>query len=165
MRLTGAALLVLAGLLLGLAGRQSLRARVQRRASLGLMLERMAFELERFKTPLPALFRMLADEMEGAAGALCAGAADGLEDPARRQKADVWRDAAADLPAQERAILQPLGSVLGRYGANEQLRALERARSAMALAEAEAREELRQRRRICIGVPTAAAAALAVLLL
>lgn len=165
MRLTGAALLVLAGALLGLAAEREVRERARRRAALGLMLERMAFEVERFKTPLPALFCQLADELEGEAARVCRRAADGLARPDRGQMGDIWVAATAALPGPERTILGPLGGVLGRYGPDEQLRALDRARAAMAAAEGEAREQLRRSGRMYIGVPMAAAAALAVLLL
>ena len=149
MRLTGAAVLVLAGLLAGLSR----------------MLDMLEFELERFKTTLPALFGMLAGQLEGEAGALCRRTAESLTAPDRRPMADIWADATAPLPEAERAILAPLGHVLGRYGADEQRRALESARAAMERAESEAGLALQRNGRMYVGVPAAAAAVLAVLLL
>ena len=165
MRLTGAALLMLAGLLLGLLAAQGLRDRVRRREGLRQLLERMSFELERFKTPLPELFGLLAAQTEGEAGTLCRRVSEQLEQPERRPFSQIWSGAVSALPAVERAALLPLGDVLGRYGAQEQVRALEAARAAMARAEDQARGEQREKSRIYVGVPAAAAAALAVLLL
>ena len=165
MRLTGAALLILAGLLLGLSAADDMRRRALRRAGLTAMLERMSFELERFKTPLPALFDRLSAQMDGAAAVLCARMRDGLRQLPEGGAPAVWAGALEGLPETERAILLPLGQVLGRYGAGEQLLALEAARAAMAEAAAEARQALREKGRMYIGVSAAGAAALAVLLL
>ena len=165
MRLTGAALLVLAGLLAGIGAAADLGAAVRRREGLRLMLERMAFELERFKTPLPELFDLLGGQLEGEAGALCRYAAQALAGPAKPAMADIWARAVSALPPAEREVLMPLGHVLGRYGADEQRRALESARTAMEQAEAQARQTLRRSGRMYVGVPAAAAAMLAVLLL
>ena len=165
MRLTGAALLTLAGLLAGVLAAERLRRRVLLRQQLGQMLEQMAFELGRFKTPLPVLFPALAEQLSGPAGELCRRAAQALADGDRPPMARIWAGAVEALPERERAILLPLGSVLGRYGAEEQLRALHRARAAMARAEAEARTALGRKGRVYVGVSTAGAAALAVLLL
>lgn len=164
MRLFGAALLAAAGLLLGLLAADELQRRVRRRESLGLLLERMAFELGRFKTPLPAVFAELT-QLDGEAGALCRRVSEGLERLGQQTMPAIWAQAVQPLPAVERAILTPLGSVLGRYGVEEQLRALSAARTDMARAAAQARKDRQEKGRIYVGASAAGAVALAVLLL
>ena len=165
MRLIGAALLTAAGLLLGLMGAESLRARVRRREALCRLLGEMAFELERFKTPLPALFASLARQSQGEAGLLCRRMALGLTQLGERTAAEIWAWAVSALPPVERTVLLPLGDVLGRYGAQEQLLALERVRTAMEREADGARRALEEKGRMYVSVAAAGAAALAVLLL
>lgn len=165
MRLTGACLLTAAGLLMGLLAADGLRQRVRLLESLGRLLEGMAFELERFKTPLPALFTQLAAQLEGEAALVCLRMAAGLSQPERRPFAELWGAALDTLPARERRLLLPLGTVLGRYGAEEQLRALTGVQAAVERAGDEARRALEKKGRVYVGVSAAGAAALAVLLL
>ena len=165
MRLTGAALLVGAGALAGLAGADALRRRAALRAALCRMLEMMGYELERFRTPLPDMFQKLSVLLEGQAGELCHRMGSGLEQLGERELAEIWTDALAALPTAERGILLPLGAVLGRYGAEEQLRAVTAAQLEMEQARDRARLELQERGRMVVGVSAAGAALLAVLLL
>ena len=163
MRLTGAALVAAAGLLAGLMQAGRLRDRARRREELCRMLDMLEFELERFRTPLPALFKKLAEQMEGDAGLFCGQVAEGLG--ARQDLASIWKDALRALPAEDRRILAPLGGILGRYGAEEQLRALAAAARDMERARDEARDEAREKGRLWVGLSAAGAAALAVLLI
>ena len=165
MRLAGAAILTAAGLLAGLCAADGLRRRQALREELVRMLTLLGFELERFRTPLPEAFEKLSGGLTGQAAALCGRVWDGLDQLGRRELADIWREALASLPARERRILTPLGQVLGRYGAEEQLAAVEASRREMERARDEAAEALRQRGRMYIGVGAAGAAALAVLLM
>lgn len=165
MRLAGAALLTAAGLLAGLAAADSLRQRWARRAELARMLTLLGFELERFRTPLPAVFQALSGQLSGPAAELCRRVRTGLEELDERAMEDIWREAASFLPAEERRVLAPLGQVLGRYGAREQLAAVDACRIDMERARDRAAEALRDRGRMYIGVGAAGAAAVAVLLL
>ena len=165
MRLTGAALVTAAGLLIGLLQARRLRDRAERRAELCRMLDGMEFELARFRTPMPALFALLSERLAGDAAALCRDIADGFAAGDGRDMAALWADGIGTLPGPERRILASLGPVLGRYGAEEQLRALESCARDMERARDEAREELRERGRLWVGLSAAGGAALAVLLL
>ena len=165
MRLAGAALVTAAGFLAGLGVWNGLRERADLRRSLCRMLALMEFELERFRTPAPALFALLADRLEGEAGALCRRMCRGLETLGQRPLEEIWGEALGALPETERRILLPLGQVLGRYGAEEVLSALASCRVTMERAWDEARTALRERGRMAVGVSAAGAAALAVLLL
>ena len=165
MRLAGAALLTAAGMLAGLLQEERLRDRAERRESLCRVLDMMEFELERFRTPLPALFEKLSEQMDGDAGAFCEKVAEGLRKRQERDMAGIWRSALQTLPASERKLLASLGGVLGRYGAEEQLRALAACARDMERARDEAREEARRKGRLWVGLSAAGAAAAAVLLL
>ena len=129
------------------------------------MLALMAFELGRFCTPLPRLFEKLTELLEGEAAALCGRMACGLERLGERELRQIWAEALRPLPASERKMLLPLGEVLGRYGAEEQLRAVEACRTAMERAREEAADALREKGRVYVGLSAAGAAVLAVLLL
>ncbi len=165
MKLLGAALLTAAGLLAGLAAAGELRARAVRRAELARMLERMEFELGRFATPMPVLFERLSGQLTGEAGRLCGHMGEALSDLDGRTLEELWTEAVRPLPRPEREALLPLGQVLGRYGAEEQLMALAACRARMLEAAEDARRDLRERGRMAVGIGAAGAAALAVLLL
>ena len=165
MRLTGAALLTAAGLLAGLLAADRLRNRAELRAELCRMLDLMEFELGRFHTPLPTLFDTLARQMEGDTAKLCCRMREGLAHLGEQDLAWIWADALDVLPGDERKLLLPLGQVLGRYGAEEQLRAIAACCQAMERARDEAQTALRDKGRVYVGLSAAGAAALAVLLL
>ena len=165
MRLAGTALLTAAGLLAGIIQAQRLRDRAERRAEICRMLDRMEFELDRFRTPLPALFERLAEQLEPETAALCKRIAGDLAAPGERDLAAIWAAAVRPLPSAERRILAPLGGVLGRYGAEEQVRALASCARDMERARDEARREAREKGRLWVGLSTACAGLAAVLLI
>lgn len=165
MRLTGAALLMAAGLLTGLRMADRLQKRCALRTELERMLALMAFELGRFRTPLPQLFEKLSAGLEGEALTLCCRMTSGLDRLGERTLDGIWAEALEPLPPPERKILLPLGNVLGRYGAEEQLRAVESCRAAMERSQCEAQAALRERGRMYVGLSAAGAAVLVVLLL
>ena len=165
MRLTGAALVTAAGLLAGLGVAERMRARAELLAELCRMLDMMEYELGRFRTPMPELFEKLAGLAEGRTGRFCAAGAEGLTHIGQRDMAQIWQDALEELPRPAGDLMRPLGPVLGRYGAEEQLRAVEGCCQAMERARDEARCQLRERGRVAVGVAAAGAAAVAVLLL
>lgn len=165
MRLMGAALLSLAGLLLGLGAVRELRADIRRREELCRMLEGMAFELERFHTPLPELFDILSRQTGGAAHILCRNIREGVSELGRVRFSEIWSQGLEALPTVEREILCPLGSVLGRYGTEQILPALENCRREMERAKAAAGTRAEENGRVYIGLCTAGGLMLAVVLL
>lgn len=165
MRLTGAVLLTAAGLLAGVTARAAMDARVRRMTELLELLELLDLELGRFRTPMPALFAALSERARGAGAALCRRVGSGLETLGEQPFSDIWAGALADLPTPERDILIPLGTVLGRYGAEEQLMVLERCRRELEQARDEAAAALREKGRMAVGLGAAGGAALAVLLI
>ena len=68
-RLIGAALICSAGLMCGVISVREMRRRLALCRELCRMLELIAFELERFNTPLPELFLVLSASLEGEAAA------------------------------------------------------------------------------------------------
>lgn len=129
------------------------------------MLSMIEYELSRFKTPLPELFVMLESELAGETAALCRAVGEGLSQLGEQDFSALWADAILPLPEKERYILRSLGPVLGRYGAEEQTRAVALCRREMELSRDEARAQTRERGRICIALSAAVGAMLSILLL
>ncbi len=128
-----------------------------------VLLERLTMELTRFKTPLPELFSALAEELSGPAGRFCWTVAAGLA--AGMEMSVLWRRAAEPLPGELRELLLPLGTVLGRYGAEEQAACAALVRERLSRRREERERNLRDRTRVRLGVFSAGGALLAVLLL
>jgi stage III sporulation protein AB len=163
MKALGFVLVTAAGLLLGLRGAERLTVRQRRCQQLCHMLERLAFELERFQTPLPQLFGALAGQLDGFCGQLCEITAEALTAPMSFSQA--WEQGLSVCDRSERALLEPLGGVLGRYGSAEQLQAVERCRQSMEQARAEADQQRREKGRLYVGLSTVGGLLAAVLLL
>ena len=163
MRPLGAGLLALAGLLAGFFAVGELSRRARRAGELSRLIDLMAYEIGRFSTPLPALFEDLAHRTEGAAAQVCARASAGLAASDRPFRA-VWDFACGGLTGEERALLLPLGPVLGRYGAAEQAAALEKTGRALERYHEERLRARRERGRLTMGLWTAAGLFAAVLL-
>ena len=123
MRLIGAALITAAGAMAGLEWVRRTRERAELLEQLCRMLETMEFELDRFHTPMPALFERLRGQATGRTGRFCAAVSEGLAHLGQRDMAQIWDQALALLPRQAGEMLRPLGPVLGRYGAEEQVSA------------------------------------------
>lgn len=164
MRLLGAVLIVLAGVLMGLQRAAALRRTVQDRAALCRMLEGLSYELGRFRTPLPEVFSALCAQSEGVALSLCRAVGDRLNGE-QAAFSVAWAEGISFLSPREREILAPLGCVLGRYGTEEQLPALERCLREMEGLLSEGRERLRERSGVCVGLWTAAGLMTAVVLI
>lgn len=165
MRLTGGIFLVLAGLMGGLRSVSELRENVRRRECLLRLLDGLSYEMKNFRPPLPALFSAMSGRTEGAGRELCLRISEGLEKPGNPRFACLWEDAVCLLPPGEREALRPLGSVLGQYAAEEQVRALERVRGEMERLLDEARVRMRERGRVSVGLWTAAGLMAAVILI
>lgn len=164
MKLFGALLLTAAGLCFGILASRRSYARLELCRSLCQMLRLISFQLERFLTPLPELFAALSEQVSGGAGALCAVVAAALEDSGT-SFADLWVGALETLPAREQEILLPLGHVLGRYAAAEQVAAVTAALDGMTALEDSLSKQLGEKSRVYIGLSTAGGAMLAVLLM
>ncbi len=163
MRLCGAFLLAAAGLWCGLAARAGLAGKVKVCGELCRLLELLAFEIGRFQTPLPDFFAERASSFDGAAGDFCRALAGELSNGGSLSES--WLRQTAALPPEEREILRPLGHVLGGYGAEEEVAAVEAALHRLArLRETRARD-LREQGRVRVGLCSAAGVMLAVLLL
>lgn len=165
MKLLGGALVVLSGFLMGLQTVERLRSDVKRRSALCGMLEGLSYELGRFRTPLPDAFSALCAQSEGAALHLCRSVSEALSQPEPAVFSKAWARALDGVPGREREILSPLGSVLGRYGTEEQLSALERCRRDMERLLTEGRDRLRERGRVCVGLWAAVGLMAAVVLI
>jgi stage III sporulation protein AB len=163
MKALGFVLVTAAGLLLGLWGAERLAVRQRRCQQLCSMLERLAFELARFQTPLPQLFEALASQLEGFCGQLCQKTTEALAVPMSFSQA--WEQALSVCDRSERTLLEPLGGVLGRYGSAEQLQAVERCRHSLEQALAEAAQQRREKGRLYVTLSTVGGLLAAVLLL
>ena len=163
MNAIGAALVAAAGVLAGLGGVGALHRQEARAGALCRLLALMIFELQRFRTPLPELFSSLSERTEGAAAALCARAAQAMEVPDLRFS-EAWVFACGELTAKERELLLPLGGVLGRYGAEEQLAALEAALHEMRGCHEALRGAMPEKCRLYIGLSAACGLLAAILL-
>lgn len=129
------------------------------------MLSMMEFELARFKTPLPELFTVLEMELHGEAAALCRRVGSGFARLGECDFSALWSEGLSALPEEEERILCTLGSVLGRYGAEEQTQAVDLCRREMELARDEAKIQAQEKGRVYIALSAAGGAMLSVLLL
>ncbi len=161
-RTAGAVLVMLAGVWCGMLQGAALRRSLARQEGFARMLEGISYELTRFRTPLPELFAVLSERMDGAAGRVCLHTAEALGAGAGFSAA--WTEALSGLPGEERDVLLSLAPVLGRYGAEEQSAAVEGALCRMEALCAAARPALREKCRVRLGVCAAAGAVLAVML-
>ncbi|MGM9613921.1 MAG: stage III sporulation protein AB [Oscillospiraceae bacterium] len=163
MKLCGAFLLAAAGLWCGLAARASLSGNVKRCAELCQLLELLTFEIGRFRTPLPDFFAERASSFPGAAGDFCRALSDGLADG--ESLSVCWNRQMEALPPEERDILRSLGNVLGSYGAEEEVAAVDSALHRLTQLRGARERALREQGRVRVGLCSAAGVMLAVLLL
>lgn len=129
LKLLGAVLLSLGGLMLGVGAVEERRRRVRAledwRGALGAMAAELTFRLPTMEELLERAARAAA----GAAEEPLAQAARGLKDLAERPFEEIWRSALAigapPLNREDLVLLARLGGVLGRYDAQTQRRELE----------------------------------------
>ncbi len=156
---------MLASLLGGAKAARRQKRRGESLAELAFGLGLLGFELESFQRPLPELCRRLAGQAPGAAGALYRCLCRAMDESPGAGFADCWQAALAELRAPERALLGPLGGVLGRYGAAEQRQALSLCRERLEELAAEARESYRRSARLYIGLGAALGAGISLMML
>lgn len=130
-----------------------------------LAMELLALELEAFRAPLPELAGRLARGAAGAGGALFSRLQGQMMSLPERSFSDLWQEALMPLSPPARQCLEPLGGILGRFGAQEQARAVRHSRELLGLWAARAAEKSRRSGRLYIGMGTCAGAVLSVMLL
>ncbi|MCI2106959.1 MAG: stage III sporulation protein AB [Intestinimonas sp.] len=129
LKLLGAFLLALGASGLGFGAAAQLRARVRALRSLTGALAQMERELSFRLTPTPQLFSQLAQQAQPPADLFFARCRDGLSELGDKTLSEVWREALAeesDLLLEPRTwqIMESLGSVLGRFDAEQQQQAI-----------------------------------------
>lgn len=163
MKAAGAVFLSLAGILCGMAARAELAGSVKRCGELCRMLELLAFEIGCFRTPIPDFFRKYADTFEAETGLFCRGMQKALS--GGESVLHCWMEQTECFPPKEREMLCPLGNILGEYGAEEQVAAVEAVRHRLTALRDEKIRNLREQGRIRMGLCSAVGLMLAVLLL
>ena len=168
-RLRGAALLVAGcgGLGMGAVGRLDDRIRDLRELSAGLELLRR--ELGWRLTPLPKALTAAAEGSDGRAAQFfrfCGQKAAGLSGTPFQQ---LWREGLAQCPLrierEDRALLEQLGPVLGRYDGDSQCQAVEKALAGLARQQSQAEENRRRLGRVYGVLGVTAGLFLAILLI
>lgn len=128
----------------------------------------MERELSFRLTPMPELLERLSRQADPPADGLFAGCREGLSSLGERSLAELWkagvRQPALLLEAEELALLDGLGQVLGSYDGEGQLAALAQTCAALERALAEARSERKRMGRVYQTLGLAAGAFLAILL-
>lgn len=165
MRLWGALLLSLGGLLWGLGAAGRLKRQARELGELEKTMELAAYAIGRFSRPTPALAQELARTAPGAGGALFGRLAELLRRPGEGGIDALWDEALEEVDAAARRPLLAFGRVLGRYGAQEQAQAAERCRGELGALAAQAAERAARGGRVYIALGTAAGAVLAIVML
>ena len=170
LKLVGALLLTAGASALGLCAAGQLRDRVKTLRSLVGGLEVLGRELSFRRTAMPELMERTARQAGAPARYLFARCRDHLEELGERTFGQIWTQAVEEEPElllaePERAILRELGQVLGRYDADDQLAALERADRELTACLARAEEDRRRLSRVYTALGVGSGAMLAILLL
>ena len=126
-RLVGGGLILGCGVWLGDRGARALEERVETIESLIAGISILGSELALQSKPLPELFSSLSGTVPKAAGELFRGCAEGLGGPLTQEFCTLWCRQVEEIPRlkpEERRLLASLGSILGRFPAREQHRAI-----------------------------------------
>ena len=152
MRLLGAVLVVAGCAGLGLAGVRRLDGRVRDLGELASGLGTLQRELGWRLAPLPQALETAAGIAHGPSSAFFARCAQGAERPDGQSFQTVWREAIEAVPlrlsAEDRALLDRLGPVLGRYDGDSQRLALEDTAAALHTLQGEAADDRRRLGRV-----------------
>ena len=170
LRLTGAALVVLACTLCGLLQRSRLRQRERALAAVCVTLAQLRAEIVERRAPIREIAQTLRENAPVPCRAWFSALSDALDANADAGFAAKWRhvlETRAELPlrGEELEALCLLGLSLGRYDAEEQGAAIDRCLREMEHAHTHAREEAQTKGRLCMGLAPALGALLAVVLL
>ncbi len=152
MRLVGAALVLAGPAMVGFRSARRLARRPECLRTLHAALEQMAREISFRLTPLPELFRSLAETYEGPVGLLFASCVREMEGLGTKSMAQIWRQALTEVPldleGRAARALEALGEVLGRYDGENLRGALEQACGELAAAAEEAEREWERKGRM-----------------
>lgn len=136
--------------------------------SVCMMLENMQRELESRLTPLPDLFKQLSVNMTGAAATFMEELLFEMKDLGSRNFCSLWNEsiekALKNLEEQEIHELELLGEVLGRYGIDRQLQAIQNCLNVLGKALECSVEVYPQRKKLAFGLSLSAGALLAIVL-
>lgn len=151
-RLMGAVLLTAGCGALGLGAVGRLEGRVRDLRELSAGLDALRRELSCRLAPLPEALGEAAGESRGRAAAFFRFCAQGAERPQGVPFQQIWREGLEQcslrLAREDRAALEQLGPVLGRYDGDSQREALDQAVSALARRQAQAAEDRRRLGRV-----------------
>ena len=168
-RLAGAALVTAGCGALGLAGTARLDGRVRDLGELAAGLDALRRELGWRLSPLPDALGEAARAARGPAGQFFAQCARGAGLPDGRAFQEVWREGLDGAPLRlkpgDRAVLERLGPVLGRYDGDSQRLALEDTAAGLRALREEAADDRRRLGRVYGVLGVAAGLLLAIVLL
>lgn len=169
LKLLGAALLLSGCAGFGWSGVRNLELRVKTLRSMSAALELIGCELDFRAPPVRELFERLAVETEQPAASFFRACAEEMSVGEGRPLSELWRKCVKErltsLKQAEAACLISVGAVLGRYDAQSQRRALNRAREQLDGYLSGAMQERRQKGRVYGALSAAAGVFLVVLLL
>ena len=169
MRIVGFALLQLAALLFALRRVGCKKREAEGLASLCAMLEQLGGLLESEAAPMPELISALILRSDGYAAAFLKKLDASMDSLGVRSFCELWKCAldTADvvLNTEDRQVLEELGSVLGRYELEAQLRVVESCRAALCRRLDKMRLELPQARRLTLGLSLATSALMGIILI
>lgn len=165
----GAVLLTVGCGAMGLGAVRRLDRRVRDLWELSAGLDVLRRELGCRLAPLPAALRVAAEECHSCAARFFEGCAQGAGGLHGRSFQQVWREELETCPlqltAEDRQMLEQLGSVLGRYDGESQCMAIEEEVSRLGRQIVQAREERRRLGRVYGVLGMTAGLFLAVLLI
>ena len=170
LRLLGALLLTAGASGLGLCAAGRLRDRVRALRSLVGGVEILCRELSFRRAAMPELMERAARQAGEPARRLFTRCGEHLSQLGEQTFGQIWAEALADEPELllsegEQAILLELGEVLGRYGAEDQMAALDRAKRELESCLIRAEEDRRRMGRVYTALGAGSGAMLAILLL
>ena len=170
LKLVGALLLTAGASALGLCAAGQLCDRVKALRSLAGGLEILGRELSFRRTAMPELMERTARQAGEPARYLFVRCRDRLGQLGERSFGQIWAEALEGEPElllgeTERSVLLELGEVLGRYDADDQIAALNRAERALGDCLARAEEEKRRLGRVYTALGVGSGAMLAILLM
>ncbi len=148
-RLAGAALILLAGTLLGIRAASGLRQRVRLLTAWETALHVMEAELSFRLPPLPELLARSAAAVQPPVSEALDRCGDAIRRGEQRPFCLLWREQLQpQLHREERDVLEELGGILGRCAAPEQTEALKNACARLGDCRERARLELEQKGRL-----------------
>ena len=169
MKMAGFVLLQLAALLFALRHIGCKKRETACLASICAMLEQLGGLLGSEAAPMPELIGALILRSDGCAAAFLQTLAESMDRLGERSFHELWENAldAAPIALDPEAgqALEELGSVLGRYELETQLRAVEACRAALCRRLDALRQELPQRKRLTVGLSLAASALIGIILI